>query len=338
MGEVTGQEWQTFLSDFPDAHILQTLEWGRLKANFGWKPAWFVGEEAGAQVLFRKLPLGLSIAYIPKGPVGKNWFSLLPDIEEYCKKERSIYLKIEPDLFIGDVSRAPSVSAYDEYFMLNNYTLSQESIQPPRTILVDLRGNEGEILSRMRQKTRYNIRLAERKGVEVCSSNNISEFYRLLKETAHRDGFGVHEENYYQSACQLFHSTGRCEIFLASVEQEVVAGIMVFRQGVRAWYFYGASSDRHREKMPTHLLQWRAILWAKESGCLEYDLWGIPDEEEDELERSFQTHSEGLWGVYRFKRGFGGKVVRSAGPWDKIFNPDIYRFYKMWKHLKGGLS
>ena len=113
---------------------------------------------------------------------------------------------------------------------------------------------------------------------------------------------------------------------------------MVFAYGRRSWYFYGASNDLHRNKMPTYLIQWEAIRWARRLGCTEYDLWGIPDEDEEVLEAQFTERHDGLWGVYRFKRGFGGKVLRAAGPWDRVYQPMLYALYELWinRHEMGG--
>jgi lipid II:glycine glycyltransferase (peptidoglycan interpeptide bridge formation enzyme) len=105
---------------------------------------------------------------------------------------------------------------------------------------------------------------------------------------------------------------------------------MVFKFGNRAWYFYGASSNMHRDRMPNHLLQWEAIRWARSKGCKEYDLWGVPDANLSTLEANFAKESNGLWGVYRFKRGFGGELKRSVGPWDRIYKPYLYRIYSIW--------
>ena len=105
---------------------------------------------------------------------------------------------------------------------------------------------------------------------------------------------------------------------------------MVFYQGWRAWYFYGASSDEERNRMPAYLLQWEAMRWARLHGCREYDLWGVPDEDESVLEANFTGRSDGLWGVYRFKRGFGGKLARSVGAWRRVYNPALYRLYQ-WR-------
>jgi peptidoglycan pentaglycine glycine transferase (the first glycine) len=338
MAVISAEAWERFLEKFPNVHLLQTLEWGKLKQNFGWEPVWITRDHTGAQILFRKLPAGLSIAYIPKGPVGQGWENLLPEIEAECRIRRSIYLKIETDIFDSDPTYSYYPSTFGRTELPQSYFSSQESIQPPRTILVDLRGSEEEILSRMKQKTRYNIRIAERKGVTVETSTNVGEFYSLIVETGDRDGFGVHQEEYYRQVYQLFTSTGKSELYLAKVEGRPVAGIMVFKNGARAWYLYGASSEKHREKMPSYLLQWKAMLWAKESGCEIYDLWGVPDEDEEQLENQFSNRSDGLWGVYRFKRGFGGRLVRSAGPYDRIFSPALYKMVMTWNRRRGGVG
>jgi lipid II:glycine glycyltransferase (peptidoglycan interpeptide bridge formation enzyme) len=142
--------------------------------------------------------------------------------------------------------------------------------------------------------------------------------------------FGIHSPDYYRQAYDIFHPHDLCELFIAEFEHQPLAAIMVFTYGERAWYFYGASSDLHRNLMPTYLLQWEAMLWAKSRGCSEYDLWGIPDAPLESLEADFKTRSDGLWGVYRFKRGFGGELRRSVGAWDRVYRPLLYYFYRWW--------
>ncbi len=182
----------------------------------------------------------------------------------------------------------------------------------------------------MKQKTRYNIRLAHRKGIRVLPSSDIQTFHRLLQKTGQRDQFGIHSRAYYQAAYDLFHPSGACELLLATFEGEPLAGLMVFSSGQRSWYLFGASTDLHRNRMPNHLLQWEAIRWARAQGCAEYDLWGIPDASTDTLEADFLGRADGLWGVYRFKRGFGGEQKRAAGPWDRVYQPAIYWLYRWW--------
>jgi len=203
-----------------------------------------------------------------------------------------------------------------------------KSIQPRRTILIDLRQSEEEILARMKQKTRYNINLAVKKEIKVRVSNDVNEFYGLMTTTGSRDGFGIHTKSYYAKAMEVFGKSSKCKLFIADFKDKPLAGIMVFASGKRAWYFYGASSNLERNRMPTYLLQWEAMRWAKSMGCETYDLWGIPDEPEEVLENQFETRVDGLWKVYRFKRGFGGQIRRTAGGWDKVFKPALYNAYQ----------
>ena len=127
-----------------------------------------------------------------------------------------------------------------------------------------------------------------------------------------------------------FHQKDACQLLIAEYQGEPLAAVMVFAQGKRAWYFYGASSDAHRDLMPSYLVQWEAMRWARGRGCELYDLWGVPDADEKTLEDGFMQNQAGLWGVYRFKRGFGGVLRRAQGPWDRVYNPVIYSAYRWW--------
>src|SRR5262249_45347159 len=140
---------------------------------------------------------------------------------------------------------------------------SPHPIQPPRTILVDIAGDEATILAAMKQKCRYNIGLAKKKGVCVRPSADLATFYALMQMTGDRDGFGVHAPEYYETAYRLFHERGNCELLLAERGGKPLAALMVFALGRRAWYLFGASSDEGRNLMPAYLLQWEAIRWAK---------------------------------------------------------------------------
>ncbi len=320
-------EWDVFLQRHPEAHILQTTAWGELKSNYGWFYQPVQNSTCGALVLFRRLPLGLTLAYIPKGPVGSGWQGLWPVVDRVCRQRRAVFLKVEPD--------CPPDISLEEPFDFSGF-LPSAAIQPRRTVTVDLQGSEEDWLGRMKQKTRYNIHLAQRKGVVVRPSGDLDGFQRLMEVTGRRDGFGVHAQGYYRRAFDLFSQDGRCSLLAAEYEGRLLAAIMVFAHGRRAWYFYGASSDEERNRMPTYLLQWEALRWAARQGCTEYDLWGIPDVGEEELEGQFAGRSDGLWGVYRFKRGFGGQVVRSPGAWDRVYQPGLYRIYRWWMKRRGG--
>ncbi len=318
MPVLTASQWDDFLKQHPRVHLLQTSAWGTLKSDFGWEPVRVVVGDVGAQVLFRRLPLGFSVAYIPKGPVGKGWEALWPEVDDLCHRKKAVFLKVEPDLWEDEAD-----SLFDAA-PPPGFRLSPRGIQPRRTLVVDLSPAEEDILARMKQKTRYNIRLAARKGVRVRPWEDLSAFYQMMTLTGERDAFGVHTLEYYRRAYEIFHPRGECEMLVAEYEGEPLAALMVFARGGRAWYFYGASTNRQRNRMPTYLLQWEAMRWAKARGCVEYDLWGVPDADQETLESNFTQRSDGLWGVYRFKRGFGGVLRRAAGPWDRVYRPGVY--------------
>ena len=324
MPELDVAGWDSYLSRFPNAHILQSADWGELKAASGWEVRRLVAEKAGGQLLIRRLPYGIKFAYLPKGPVGENWSALWPEVDRLCRQAGAIFLKVEPDAWDRSTEAANPVLPPD------GFRPSGHAIQPMRTLTVDLSGDEIDILDRMKQKTRYNIRLALKRGIVVKPSADLETFYHLMEITSRRDNFGVHQISYYQQTYDLFHPRGQCELLLAEFDREPVAALMVLARGRRAWYFYGASSEAHRELMPTYLIQWEAMRWARSSGCEEYDLWGVPDYDQETLEADFSRRSDGLWGVYRFKRGFGGRLRRSAGPWDRVYNPFLYSLYSLW--------
>jgi peptidoglycan pentaglycine glycine transferase (the first glycine) len=327
MSEVFFNEWHSFLKKQSDVHLLQMGEWGELKSAFGWKPVRLILDDmTGAQILFRHLPLGLTLGYMPK-PVFSKHLSVIndqfwKDVDKICKKHRAVFLKIEPDLWDDD---SPHILREGL-----GVRVSPHNIQPPRTIIISIKETEDEILARMKQKTRYNIRLAEKKSVTVRAWDDVEGFHAMIQVTGGRDGFGVHSLDYYRRAHELFHPAGACELLVAEFEGRPLAALMVFANGRRAWYVYGASNDEERNRMPTYLLQWEAIRWAKARGCEEYDLWGVPDENEDVLEADFESRHDGLWGVYRFKRGFGGEAKRAAQALDRVYNPLLYKLY-LWR-------
>jgi lipid II:glycine glycyltransferase (peptidoglycan interpeptide bridge formation enzyme) len=320
MSIVSFTEWQSFLKNQPNVHVLQTAEWGELKSAFGWEAQRLVSGQAGVQILFRKLPFGFTLAYIPR-PLAA-FEQLFSEIDALCRRKHAIFLKIEPDAWDDE----PALLSAGCHGLLT----SPHNIQPPRTVVISLTGTDDEILSRMKQKCRYNVRLAEKKGIIVRPWDDLDGFHRLMRVTGGRDGFGVHSEAYYRSAYELFHPSGMAELLLAEFEGRPLAALMIFAVGGRSWYLYGASNDEERNRMPTYLLQWQAMQWARARGCCEYDLWGVPDVAEETLETEFETRHDGLWGVYRFKRGFGGQVRRAAQSLDKIYLPWLYRLY-LWR-------
>ncbi|HKY83561.1 MAG TPA: peptidoglycan bridge formation glycyltransferase FemA/FemB family protein [Anaerolineales bacterium] len=318
-GTLTAGQWEAFLLDHPQAHLLQTSAWGELKARHGWSPCRLADGGAGAQILFRRVLPGVRIGYVPRGPVGA-WRGLLPELVQACRVRGAFALVVEPD--IAD----PLASSLANLGFLP----STRSIQPRTSLLVDLRGSEDEILARMNQKTRYNIGLAARRGVTVRPWDEPQGFAALLRSTGDRQGFGVHTPGYYRDAFELLHPRGECELLIAEKDGAPLAALMVFARGVGAWYFYGASTTAQRELMPTYLAQWEAMRWARRRGSEWYDLWGIPDASAEALEAGFESRSDGLWGVYRFKRGFGGRWVQAPGAWELPIRPALYRLYRLF--------
>ncbi len=276
MAVVNAQEWEIFLHSQEDVHILQSSAWGQLKSAFGWETQRVVSGQSGAQILFRKVLPGICFAYLPKGPVGNSNAALYAEIDEICQKRNAFFLRLE----------AVRNDASNNIAYQLGYREVTRSIQPRRTILIDLAGSEENWLARMKQKTRYNIRLAQKKGVTVSSSNDIALFARLMDVTGERNQFGVHSQQYYQKAWDVFDADDACQLLVASFEGEPLAAIMAFAYSKRAFYLYGASGNDSRNLMPSYLLQWEAMKWAAKKGCSEYDMWGIPDEMKIRLKHS----------------------------------------------------
>ncbi len=330
------ERWNRWVAAHPTGNLLQTSQWGSLKQGFGWEWDLVTLEDAGtpvagAIVLYRALPLRIgTIAYVPRGPV-VDWDNtaqvqaLLARLYKAARKRRAWACWLEPEV----IDNSPAATQLPGL----GYAPSPRTIQPRSTIVVDLSPSEDAILAAMKSKTRYNIRLAERKGVTVREGglSDIDAFHALMQETGERDAFGIHTLEYYRRALTLYAPEGQVALLLAELDGEPLAGLMVFAVGTKSWYICGASSDRHRNLMPAYAVQWAAMRWAKARGCTTYDLWGIPDEPEETLEAQFSDRSDGLWGVYRFKRGFGGQIVRYAGLWERSLNP-LYplaaRFYQ----------
>jgi lipid II:glycine glycyltransferase (peptidoglycan interpeptide bridge formation enzyme) len=335
----TPEQWDSFVAAQPRAHFLQQSAWGELKRAYGWQDARVALADdsdhivAGAQLLFRRLPLRLgTMAYLAMGPYltdSRHESDLWRAIDQCAKHHRAAFLKWEPGIYRADESQPD--------FTKLGFKPSPQTVQPPSTILIDISGSEDEILARMNQGTRRKIRQSLKEGVRYYegSREDIAKFNAMMQTTGSRNTFGVHEPGYYQMAYDLFVPKGDAALILAEHEGDKLAGIMVFAKGDTAWYVYGASSDVKRNLMASYGVQWEAIQWAKARGCTTYDLWGIPDADEATLEAQFQNRADGLWGVYGFKRGWGGHVTRSLAAWDKVYNPIIYTAYKTVVNLRG---
>lgn len=352
--------WKSIISKLPNPHFLQTYEWGQVKAKYGWQPIYVVWDEQGnmkvetdvnrlssfvfppsaaalilkRQILRNGFAARLSILYSPKGPL-LDWANeslrtrVLNDLQSYAKKQGAIFLKMDPDVVLGTGVPASEDEVVDANGQLvmnelkrRGWEYASDQIQFKNTVLIDLNPTEEEMLARMKQKTRYNIRLAEKKPVSlrVGTKGDLPMLYKMYAETSVRDGFVIRDDGYYQTVWNLFMNSSEptCEPLIAEVDGEPVAAIFVFYFAGRAYYVYGMSRSVHREKMPTYLLQWEVMKRAKEKGCTVYDLWGAPEVFDE---------SDSMWGVYRFKEGLGGKVVRTLGAWDFAPSPFWYKLY-----------
>ncbi|MEZ4866194.1 MAG: peptidoglycan bridge formation glycyltransferase FemA/FemB family protein [Caldilineaceae bacterium] len=338
---VPAAQWDHFVATHPAGTLLQLSGWGELKRRFGWRQegAALLDDNgdlcAGALLLLRRMA-GLTLAYTPRGPV-TDWHDpvvtepLLRQLAAYGRRYGAAVLKIEPELFDTPANRA-LLTAY-------GFHPSPQTIQPPSTILLNISGTEETILQAMKSKWRYNIRLAQRKGVTVRAATpaDLPAINALMQVTGERDGFAVHSAAYYAAAYELL-TPEHAVFLLAEYAGTPLAAIVVAAVGEMAWYLWGASSDRERNRMPNHALQWAGIQWARSRGATCYDFWGIPDAigqlalglrngdgsgvAVDELALDLEAlPSTDLWGVYRFKQGFGGKVVRYIGAWDLPLQP-----------------
>jgi len=305
---------------------------------------------AAAMLLKRRIPIAgfaarLNILYIPKGPL-MDWTDdplrkrVLDDLQSYAKEQGAIFLKIDPDVVLGTgipegSPTSPDVGIYNggqavmSDLKRRGWLFSSDQIQFRNTVLIDLSPSENEMLARMKQKTRYNVRLAARKGVTVRpgTMDDLPMLYKMYAGTSVRDGFVIRDEEYYRTVWQTFmqssifnrkSSNPHAEPLIAEVDGEPVAAIFVFYFAGRAYYLYGMSREIHREKMPNYLLQWDAMRRAKGAGCDVYDLWGAPDKFDE---------SDSMWGVFRFKEGLGGQVMRTLGAWDFTPRPFWYKMY-----------
>jgi lipid II:glycine glycyltransferase (peptidoglycan interpeptide bridge formation enzyme) len=335
--------WNDNIAGLPDAHLLQTRDWGAFKHKYGWKPIHLVWKDsegrisAAAMVLEKRVnpggfSTGFSILYAPRGPL-LDWSNrglrreVLEDLTHLARRRKAIFIKIDPEIRLGEGIPGTDFAVEHEEgrrtteeMTAAGWRFSSEQIQFRNTAVLNLSGLEDDWLARMHQKTRYNLRLAVKKGVSVRQGgmNDLQSLYRMYAETSVRDGFVIRDPQYYLNLWGFFIDNGMAVPLLAEVEAEPVAGLILFNFQKRAWYLYGMSRDAHREKMPNYLLQWEAMKLARAKGCQVYDLWGAPDTFDEK---------DAMRGVFRFKDGLGAKVVRTAGAWDFASRPLLFRLY-----------
>ena len=325
------KRFDDFVARFDWGDLMQSFEWGDLKSRSGWKPIRVFAEENGeivaaASILKRSIPkVGRCIMYIPRGPVLDTTNLELVKVftaklRQIALQHRAILLKIDPPVPIED--SVSEVNLRSVGFM----PISAQGFggtQPKCVMQLDLDKSIDEIMASFKEKWRYNIRLAARKGVSVrmdCDKSELKVFYDLLKETCTRDGFLVRGYSYFEDMWDCLVPAGYMRLVLTYYEGQPVAGAIAYIFGDKAMYTYGASSNAHRNVMPNHLMQWTMIQWAKESGCKWYDFRGVSPKKGD-------GSDEHLEGLNRFKEGFSPRFVEYIGEYDIILSP---AFYWLW--------
>jgi lipid II:glycine glycyltransferase (peptidoglycan interpeptide bridge formation enzyme) len=329
----SAEKWQSLLAQLPYAHPLQSWAWGELKSRWGWEmrpTAFMVGEEikAAAMLLYRPISYtGFGMLYAPKGPVldYSDLFlrrTVLQRLQSIAHADRAVLLKIDPDVAMAFGAEEPSphqlgTDLIDE-LRAHGWRFSPEQIQFRNTVMLDLTQTEAEILGQMKQKTRYNIRLAGRRDVTIRSGSpaDFAMLVEMYEETGERNEFGIRPKSYYLDVWQTFWDADMLHILIAEYAGQPLAAVLLVHSADVCLYMYGASNSVERKRMPTYLLQWEAIQWAKAQGIPRYDFWGAPDEFNEE---------DRMWGVWKFKSGFNATVARHVGAWDYPAYPRLYR-------------
>lgn len=332
--ELTANErdtWDAFVANASFFTLLQAWDWGVFKEKLGWKAHRIAVEAngriiAGAQILIKRLPLGLSIAYVPRGPIGM-WLSddtaslLLPELIRIARINKAIFLKIEPA-----VENSPKI-----HQLLERYQFCRSRIanQPQTTIVLNINQQQDDILMQMKKKTRQYIHRAEREGMTIrlggCS--DLPDYFNLMRLTGKREHFAARSPKYYQAEWETLSANQQGVLLMAFYKSQLIAVRSIYHFGPHAAEFHGGSLVI-RGLHPNYLLVWEAIKWAQAQGCMTYDLWGIPDEIgtlfSEESEPPVIDRTDGLWGVYRFKSGFSRNIVSYIGPYDYICQPQLY--------------
>lgn len=307
--------------------FLQSWGWGELKATTGWLPHRLrlcdaTGAAVGVcSVLERRLPGLGPLLYAPRGPLidwgrAASARSALLDLASFARSRGAFALKCDPAVPVTMSECADALDAVG--FRRTEAGASFEGVQPAFVMHLPLAGRtEADLLSHMAPKTRYNIRLAARKGVRVRlgQETDLPTFYDLLVETARRDGFGVRDFSYFQAMWRCLLRRGDGYLLIAIAEGEPLAGAIIFHMGSTAWYLYGASSNRKRGMMAPYAVQWEAISRALADGRRLYDFRGVSGD---------LTPTSPLYGLYRFKHGFGAELVEYVGEWDLPLRPAAY--------------
>lgn len=327
--------YEEFVSSQANSPFLQSWAWGEFQQSLGRK-VWRLGFKSGNQIIATAtiisypLKLDKSYLYVPRGPLmmkGLNYQSqqeiiemLLSKARDICyatKKENEIFIRIEP----GETC--------EERAIITLPIIKTKNVQPAETWLLDLTKDEKELIKQQKQKTRYNIKLSEKKGVKIRLSNqtkDLNKFLFLARVTAARAGFNIWPDNYYLKLWESLNKEKKISIWLAEYKNETLVANLVINHGDTVTYLHGGSANKHKEMMAPHYLQWQQILWAKNNGYNFYDFWGIASEGSDK-ELSWQ-------GITRFKKSYGGFGQSYLGSYDFVFSNFWYSLYNLFKKLR----
>lgn len=320
--------WDQFIENSPTGHIVQSWEWGEFKKDYG-NQITRVGvlDEgnlvAAASYTLHKIPYTkFFVGYLPKGPVVGSTKPealklLLDKITEEAKSQNCLFIRLEPNFLTTTDYKLPKIA---------NLVHAPKTIFAPHTLLLDLTKPEEELLKNMHEKWRYNTRLSERKGVQVKETEDIEAFIKIQRETADRDKFYIHPDQYYRNLWQKLHPQGLAFLLQATHEGDALASWMLFKFGDYLYYPYGASSSLKRNLMASHALMWAAVQFGQKHHLKTFDLWGASPEDAD---------SNDPWlGFTTFKLGFGSHRVSFVGTFDLVINPTLYKIFNLIDNLR----
>lgn len=324
-------QWDSFITSQPGSQFLQSWAWGEFKRSQGHDVMRLAyANEDGSwavagQFIYHPKRLFGGFWFAPRGPIvvhdrmdapEKTFRQFIEDVKQRLSEKRAMFIRCEP----------PIERKIDESPLPKEF-LRRRSIDPSSTVMIGLEQSEEELLADMHEKTRYNIRLAERKGVTIRTGDSdadIDAYLALNQETASRDGFLSQSSDYIRATVQFLRSNGMCRIRLAEYQGNVLVANIEMRFGDTLTYLYGASSSMHRNVMAPYALQWSAIKDAKQEGCRFYDLYGTNPGSKQSID-----YKASWEGITRFKLGWGGSRVEYVGTWELPLMPVAYRLMKM---------
>lgn len=325
INEKTLPEYEAFVQSHPKGNFAQSYLWGKQKPMWKWEAVAVRGEDGrikgSCAFMTRKLPgVGKTLMYGCRGPVcdlddRETMAELLEGARALAKQNKAYAIKIDPDVPSSNTAYADMLHSFG--FKSKEGGKNFEAINPRYVFRLNVEGKtEEELMAGFHQKWRYNIRLAVKKGVtvQICGKEMVPAFADLMLTTGVRDGFVTRQPEYF--ANMLDNLGEHCRLYMAfDPEGTPIAGTLAIAYGDKVWYLYGASSNEHRNLMPNYLLQWSMIQWAVERGCRIYDFRGVSGD---------VSEDNPLYGLFRFKQGFGGEFTEFVGEMDLVLDPVLY--------------